>query len=690
MLTSTPPAETPPPAPTPARLWHGSLGTALAGNARVSVALAAILALAAGLRFWGLEQSGYGNQYYAAAVASMSQSGHNFFYAAFDPGGFVSVDKPPLGLWVQVWSVQVFGFSGWSLLLPQALAGLLAVLALFWLVRRGFGPGAGLLAALLLALTPINVAADRNNTMDAQLVLTSLLAAGAALAAVERGRLRWLLAAALWLGVGFNIKMLQAVLIAPAVFGLYLLAAPLGWVKKLAHLALAGALFAALSLAWPLAVDLTPAEQRPYVGSSQNNTVMELIIGHNGAARLGPLAGWLGLSTGRGPNAGAPAQPPGQFQPGQPPLGRPPQGQPGQLPPGQLPPGQTGQLPPTGGRVGGDETGAAGPLRLFNAQLAGQASWFLPLALVSLLVLSAAAGRSWNPRQINLWFWGLWLIPQVVFFSYAGLFHRYYLEMMSPAIAALAGAGGVAALEQLTSGRRWPLALAGLGTAAGELIILTQTDTARWSVWLMPAVAGAALLGLLGLLVSDGRWRRGAAGLGLAGLLIAPGAYALTPVLSGGDLALPYAGPELLTRAAAPRRGGQTPAANALTQYLLSRRSGERYLAATQNANTAAPLILATGEPVMALGGFSGGDPILTATELEGRVAAGEVRFFLLPAAGRAPGVGNGPAPGPSAAGQWAASRCRLVPEREWQAPGQPTAAGPGGAQQLYDCALAP
>ena len=98
MLTSTPPVETPPPAPTPARLWHDSPGTALAGNARVSVALAAILALAAGLRFWGLEQSGYGNQYYAAAVASMSQSGHNFFYTAFDPGGFVSVDKPPLGL----------------------------------------------------------------------------------------------------------------------------------------------------------------------------------------------------------------------------------------------------------------------------------------------------------------------------------------------------------------------------------------------------------------------------------------------------------------------------------------------------------------------------------------------------------------------------------------------------------------
>src|SRR3954463_8411251 len=202
-------------------------------------ALAGVLLLAAALDCLFLGEEGYGNLYYAAGVRSMLTSWHAFFFAAFDPGGFVTVDKPPLGFWLQAASARLLGFSGGSLLLPQALAGVLSVAVLFAMLRRSFGTPAGLLAGLFLALTPISVATNRNNTIDTLLVLTVLLAAWAALRAAETGRLRWLLLATATLGLGFEIKMLQAYLVAPAIYLTYFLAAPRRWLVRVGHLALA-------------------------------------------------------------------------------------------------------------------------------------------------------------------------------------------------------------------------------------------------------------------------------------------------------------------------------------------------------------------------------------------------------------------------------------------------------------------
>src|SRR4051812_5256105 len=191
-------------------------------------ALAAVLVLSAFLNLYHLTDEGYGIPYYAAAVKNMLTSWHNFFFVSFD-AGFVSVDKPPLGLWIQAASAKLFGFHGLSLLLPQAIAGVLCVAVLYHLVRRSFGPVAGLLAALVLAVTPISVATSRSNTMDMLLVLTVLLAAWTFVHATESGRLRWLLLGAVMMGLGFNIKMLEAFLVLPAFYLLYLVAAPATW-----------------------------------------------------------------------------------------------------------------------------------------------------------------------------------------------------------------------------------------------------------------------------------------------------------------------------------------------------------------------------------------------------------------------------------------------------------------------------
>ncbi len=285
--------------------------------------LLAVLLLGAFLRFYNLGASGVGNTYYAATVKSMLMSWHNFFFAAFEPGGSLSVDKPPLGFWVQVLSAHFLGVTGFALALPNAVAGVLSIFLVYKLIRRPFGTWAGLAAALTLAVMPVAISTERNNTIDGLLVFVLLLAAWAFLQAVYTGKLRWLFLGAFIVGVGFNIKMLQAFLPLPAFYALYFFGAKQKWWRKILHLAAATALLLVVSFSWAVAVDLVPAADRPYVDSTDKNTVMELIFGHNGIERLTSLRQRMGLDGGQdglfapggtppqgGPSNGAMPQPP--------------------------------------------------------------------------------------------------------------------------------------------------------------------------------------------------------------------------------------------------------------------------------------------------------------------------------------------------------------------------------------------
>jgi 4-amino-4-deoxy-L-arabinose transferase-like glycosyltransferase len=187
------------------------------------LALTAIVIFAAVLRFINIDSLGYVNHYYAAAVKSMMQSWHNFFFVAAEPGGSVSVDKPPVGLWLQTISAYFLGVNAYGLLMPQILAGLASVVVVYHLVRRSFGTTAGLLAALALAVTPVAVAVDRNNTIDSTMIFTLLLAAWAFIKAIETSKMRYLLIGATLVGIAFNIKMMAAYLPVPAFFALYFL-----------------------------------------------------------------------------------------------------------------------------------------------------------------------------------------------------------------------------------------------------------------------------------------------------------------------------------------------------------------------------------------------------------------------------------------------------------------------------------
>jgi 4-amino-4-deoxy-L-arabinose transferase-like glycosyltransferase len=741
-------------------------------------ALLLIALIAAFCNFYQLQANGYANLYYAAAVKSMMQSWHNFFFVSYDPGGFVTVDKPPLGFWIQTISAKIFGYSGFSILFPEALAGVASVIILYVLVRRAFGDVAGLLAALALAITPISVVTNRNNTIDSLLVLSSLLAAWAVLKATEHGSVRWLLVGGLLVGVGFNIKMLEAWLILPALALVYLFGAPLRWRTRFLHLSLAGVVMLMVSLSWVVAVDLTPASQRPYVGSSQTNSEMELAFGYNGIQRL----------TGALFNRGGPASSATN----------------------------SGFTFPTGaagnGPGGAGENGQVGFFRLLNAQLGPQVSWLLPFAILGFLAAALTSGGTtptsetesggglvgWarrlrsdpearklahlNQQQQSLTLWGMWVLTQGVFFSVAGFFHTYYLSMLAPGIAALVGIGAVSLWRayQRDDWFGWLLPVALVVTAATQVYLLANYLDYR--AWIAPIALGATLIAagvLVWLRLQSARSSQAAVALAsgqeptvieengefaveriepmarpqpsryqqlvriaapwivagaMLALLVAPVAWVGASLASvSSNSTLPTAGPRQTLASngltgggfagrgqgnggfsggflgGGPRNGGNgsftppsgggngaftpptggTSGATAglqvnsdLIAYLEAHQTAGSYLFATTSSMTASPYIIETGKPVMALGGFSGSDPILTTEQLQALIANGTVRYFLLSGGGG--GFGGGGPGGSSSATSWVTSACTAVSSSEWSGSGSNSQ---GGGLQLYDCA---
>jgi 4-amino-4-deoxy-L-arabinose transferase-like glycosyltransferase len=438
------------------------------------LALGAIMLISIFMEFFQLGQNGFGNLYYAAGVRSMLDSWHNFFFVSYDPGGFVTIDKPPLGFWLEVASSKIFGFTPFSVFLPQALAAVLSVLLLYYLVRRYFGVTAGLLAALALAVSPISVVTARYHTIDSTLALALLLGAWAVLRAAETGKLRWLLLCAVFVGLGFNIKMLEAYLVVPAFGLLYLLAAPKSIWKRIGNLALAALVLLVISLSWITAVDMTPPSQRPYVGSSQDNSELSLAIGYNGIERLlGRFGGGFGRGVGtntrgqsttvggnRGTGTGTPTSPTSPL------------------------PTQSGTNGGnTGGPFGNFGNGAAGPLRLFNEPLGGQIAWLLPLAILGALALAWQRRPRLQVDRQQQWLlmWGMWLLTMGIFFSVAGFFQPYYMTEMAPAIAALFGIGLVIMWQDYRrpGWRGWLLPLALVATAAEQIHLLTGYPTSH-------------------------------------------------------------------------------------------------------------------------------------------------------------------------------------------------------------------
>ncbi|MDQ0201132.1 glycosyltransferase family 39 protein [Neobacillus ginsengisoli] len=629
--------------------------------------LAAILFLSIILNFYKLGQEGYGNTYYSAAVKSMMDSWHNFFFNSFDSKGFITIDKPPVGFWFQTLSAYIFGFKGWSLFLPQALAGVLAVALLYHLVARVFGRGAGLLAALFLALTPIVVAADRTNEVDSMLMFVTLIATWAISKAVEKSHLKWLVLAFFLVGVGFNIKMMEAFLVLPAFYLFYLISPKLTWTKKLVHLLVATIVLMVVSLSWSIIVDSVPSDQRPYVGSTQNNSMITLAIGYNGINRL------VGQQRGQQGNFHMSPQQGQQFSNwnGSNEVHR-KAGSNVQSSMGQPMNSHNPQFMRNMSRNQGNffsgfgQTGNTGIFRLFTTpELDGQLSWLLPGVLIS--VISLLWGTRFRVpierKRQTVVLWTVWVLTMLVFFSIAKRFSSYYMVMMAPGIAALAGAGFKEMWKQWGAKEKkesWFLPLAMVCTVVFEISVVWKYPTLRDPLSITIGVLTIiALICLMFVKKINAPGKRGISIIvmvaGVLALIAAPTAWAMTPIEYGGNVTKPFAGPELKTQHG---RDGMTSNPN-LENYLKSNYREGTYLVATLNATSAAPIILDTGLPVMAMGGFMGNDPALTVEKLQKLVNEGQIRYFLL----QERSFGHQQ----SAVLNWIKTNCLVVPGYKWQ-----------------------
>jgi 4-amino-4-deoxy-L-arabinose transferase-like glycosyltransferase len=596
------------------------------------LALGTILLLGAGLRLWQLDQNGYGTEYYAAGVRSMMNNWHNFLYNAFDPAGFVSLDKPPLAFWFQGVSVKLFGFSGLSLIVPQVLAGLGSIVMVHILVRHFFGIPAGLLSAFFLSLTPIAVAADRSNNSDSWLVLFILAAAWALLHAADKGSRVLLILSMILIGVGFNVKMMAAFVVLPAFVLVYFLGAPLPLKRRIFDLIWGGLILTVVSLLWVLFFDLTPPESRPYAGSSRNNSMFELTFGHNAIGRFVRRdkvrlpEGTRDLREKRGESSD--------------------KASPRTNPDDRL----SGRWSKIFVRV------PVGPLRLADRHLAAQVAWLFPLALIGLLATWPWSSLAWpfNRRQQSLLLWCGWAISFGVVYSYAGgIFHFYYLTTLGPPLAALAGIGLTTLWSNYREKRRRALLLpaALLSTAAWEIYIqypYLWGGTPIKEGWITGLVlilmigsfTAAAGLWVLSVRKTDFRRKTVAGpillGFGVLSLQILPGAWALSSVVAREVTMLPSAdlsrllNPPESSDLALRYKAERKSRFRKLVIFLKTHYHGERFLLATSSARLAAPIIVRTGEPVMAMGGFHGLDPILTPDKLAGMVKENQVRFFMV------------------------------------------------------------
>ncbi len=604
----------------------------------VRPALLVLLAGTAVLYLWNLSASGYANEFYAAAVQAGTQSWKAWLFGSLDSGNAITVDKPPAALWVMVASARIFGFSSWSLLAPQALMGVASVGLLYGAVRRWAGPVAGLVAGAALALTPAAVLMFRFDNPDAMLVLLLVAGAYAVVRAVDAASTKastwWLVAAGTAVGFGFLTKMGQALLVVPA-FGLvYLVAGPTRLRTRILQL-LAALVAMVVSAGWFIAlVELWPAADRPYIGGSTNNSLLELALGYNGIGRL-----FGGSGNGGG-----------------------------------------------GGGNGGGNTsfgGAAGITRLFTGEIALEVSWLLPAALILLLAGLWATLRAPRTDRLRaaLLLWGGWtLVTGLVLSFMSGTMHPYYTVALAPGIAALVGIGTVALWRRRSSiAWRGLLALAVATTAAWDFVLLAGSgESFAWVRWVVLAAGVLAVVGLIA-----GSMRRAAVvGIAAAALvgLAGTSAYAVTTAATAHSGSIPSVGTSASamggpgggfggagqggpggTPPGAPGSttagstgdtatetadgpgggvGGMGGATNAELTALLTTTTST-WSAAVSSSQSAASLELTSGTAVMSTGGWSGSDAAVTPAQFQTDVANGEIHYYIGGGQGGGPGGGD-------------------------------------------------
>lgn len=552
--------------------------------------------LSAVLYIPGLDQNGWANAYYSAAVQAASRSWTSFWFASADMGDFVSVDKPPLSIWVMALSARIFGLNVWSMLIPQALMGICTVLLVHAICRSFLPPAYALFGGAAVATMPVATLMFRFNNPDALLVLLMTICAWASLRVLRPPSLTWSLVIGASIGLGFMTKQLQVLLIAPAVVVCVLGSRRIELSAKIKHAAVAVGAALVTGLSWFLAVSLTPPDSRPFVGGSRTNSIWELTLGYNGLDRL------------------------------------------------------TGQdVASITGQTNEGDGPAAGFIRFIYPNYAGQISWLLPLAVVATaFVLVIALRRSGRSLPAPVVFATLWWWTGVPVLAYmGGIVHPYYLLVIAPPTAIL-GAWALR-IGLATSARRLAHCVLAIGILVVLLLnlIVVGLYTKGYEL-LLGAIMTTGAVVTAGLVISKPApptIARVLAGLTAAALLAGPFAWSVATAISGHIGSSPSAGPPSISGLTdSPSRVGlppsMTPANESvvlgveLNAELINRVQSstphQGWGAAAVGGQNAALAALATGSPVMALGGFYGSDPAPTLKDFQQLVAEGRIGGLIL------------------------------------------------------------
>jgi 4-amino-4-deoxy-L-arabinose transferase-like glycosyltransferase len=601
----------------------------------LAIVAATFIALA-----WGLSKNGYGNEYYAAAMRSMTYSWRNFLFGAVDPGGWITTDKPPLTLWLGAFSARLFGYSSWSLLLPSAASGAVAVWLLMSALRRAWGPWAGRTAGIVLALTPTFVAVSRVNSPDVTVMLFMVAAAYATQRAISEERSRWMIVAGLCCGLAFLAKLFIAGFVMPGMFAAYLLAGPGGWWRRIRDVVGAGSVFAFIVAAWIALIDFTPALSRPYVALSTNNTAQSLVFGARG---FSDLSGNPGLGAGIGGHFNTSAI--------------------------------TARLPGLGGTPGIG--------RLFSETIGDQVIWLVIPAVLALLggLVLVVRRRLTRPETGSVVLWGGYALVSYFVLAYTrGIFHDYYVSALAPALSALVGIGVVLARRNGRVAEACVL-LAFVGTAGVEVVLVSRVAVYPALQYLVPTALGAvAAVLLVGGMVLRLWSARSAVSVaivvGLAVALLAPGLWALWGIRHAENAPYASAGPPLKSAQRGSSSivgslGGLGSASsglpNAELRWLLQHNHHALWIVAVHSNITADGPIIA-GYSVMPWGGFYGSDPAMTRDRLASLVEDGKLRFV---------DIGGFSLGDPGQIAQLVTQACVHVNGSSWASSGTST---------LYDC----
>lgn len=572
---------------------------------------------------WSLTINGMANSYYAAAAQAVSTSWLAWLFGSLDAANFVSVDKPPISMMIMGLFGRLFGFSSWSMLLPHALAGIVTVALVYLVVRRWYGARAGLIAGAVMALTPAAALMFRFNNPDSFLTLFLTASAYSFLRAFEGSRpVLWLSLAGLFTGFAFNAKMLQGLLLLPIMTIIYISFARPKFTTRMWHLGVAGIATIVSTFWWSILVWLTPAVNRPWVGSTSNNSIWSLIFGYNGFGRL--------LGDGGGPGS----RPGGMMQMG------------AQAASQTASPATQAMTPPigmmggsfsTGGRDGGPGGvgfgGETGVLRIFNESFGPNIAWLIPVALISggLVIWLLRRAPRHNKERIGVLLWLGWLLMHIVIFSMtSGTIHPYYVVTMAPAVAALVGVGAPYIWQAYTRRTKvaWILPLSIALTTILSIIMLGYSNYWPWLMWLVMIAGGVATILTLLPLSQTKRLKQIILGLAITAGVAAPIVFSVSTVATAHSGSIPTAGPG--ASAMSNTNNESARAESTLVSFLLENRHGTTWLAAVNSANESAPIQLSSGQPVMAIGGFNGSDSTLTLSQLKQLVKQGKVRYYVV------------------------------------------------------------